>query len=98
MSMAKKVTYTLDDHTIRRIETTAQRLQKPKSQVVREAIADYSERAGRLSEQERLRMLDAVNRLMSQPLPRGRKAEEKVDREIEEIHAARRQGGRRHRR
>ncbi|MGH9458519.1 MAG: ribbon-helix-helix protein, CopG family, partial [Thermoanaerobaculia bacterium] len=48
--MARKVTFTLDDATLERLATTAERLRKPKSAVVREAIADYHERAGRLGE------------------------------------------------
>ena len=61
-----KVTFTFDDATITRLDQAAARLAKPKSQVVREAIHDYSERVGRLSEAERLRML----RIFDEMLPR----------------------------
>ena len=55
MSMATtKVTFTLDRATIARIQQAASSLALPKSQVVREAIAEFSERIGRLSERERL--------------------------------------------
>jgi len=87
-----KVTFTLDEATVSRLRATASRLSKPRSQVVREAIRDYSERVGKLSEQERLRMLAAfdrtVPRIPSRPLS-------KVEEELEEIRTARRGGGRR---
>ena len=54
---ANKVTFTLDDETVRRIADSSERLAKPKSQVVREAVADYHSRIGRLSESERQRLL-----------------------------------------
>lgn len=90
--MAKKVTFTLDDATIRRIESASERLSKAKSQVVREAVADYHERIGRLSEPERRRMLGALDRLIV--APSTRRASD-VDREIEAVRTARRAGGRR---
>ncbi|HEV3216387.1 MAG TPA: ribbon-helix-helix protein, CopG family [Vicinamibacterales bacterium] len=88
-----KVTFTLDDETVQSLRRTAERLAKPQSQVVREAVMDYAARAGRLSEAERLRLLrtfDAVVR----DIP-SRPARE-VDRELRDIRAARRTGGRRH--
>jgi len=91
--MVRKVTFTLDDQTIRRLNNAAERLKKPKSEVVREAIADYHERVGKLSEAERLRMLKILEEMQSRP-PTRPQAE--VDREIAEIRAARRGGGRRH--
>ena len=91
--MVRKVTFTLDDQTIRRLQNAAERTRKPKSEVVREAIADYSERVGKLSEAERLRMLKILDEIAARP--RKRSAED-VDREIAEIRDARRGGGRRH--
>ncbi len=86
-----KVTFTLDEATISRLRTIASRLSKPRSQVVREAIRDFGERVGKLSELERLRMLDvfdsAVPRIPSRPAS-------KVEAELREIRAARRGGGR----
>lgn len=90
--MAKKVTFTLDDETVRRIELSASRLRKPKSQVVREAVAHYYDRAGRLSEAERQHLLSVLDRMTT--LAPSREAAE-ADREIAEIRAARRAGGRR---
>lgn len=91
--MVRKVILTLDEQTIRRLENAAERMQKPKSEVVREAIADYHERIGKLSEAERLRLLSVMEEIMSRPPTRPQK---EVDREIAEIRAARRRGGRRH--
>src|SRR5437762_2218297 len=44
-----KVTFTLDDHTVARLRQAAERLNKPQSQAVREAVRDYADRVGRLS-------------------------------------------------
>jgi hypothetical protein len=87
-----KVTFTLDPDTITRLRATAERLAMPRSQVVREAIRDFSDRAGRLSERERRRLLEAFDRLVpgipSRPL-------RDVERELAELRRARRSGGRR---
>ncbi len=88
-----RVTYSLDDATVARIRQTAARLGKPQSQVVREAVAEYAERADRLSDEERRHALNVLERLRKQP-PTRRATE--VDRELETIRAARRGGGRRH--
>jgi ribbon-helix-helix CopG family protein len=90
--MVRKVTFTLDEQTIRRLQTAADRLKKPKSEVVREAIADYHERVGRLSEVERQRLLKVLDEIASKPPTRAAAA---VRREIAEVRAARRAGGRR---
>lgn len=89
--MVRKVTFTLDDETVRRIDSVATRLKMPKSHVVREAVADYAARADRLSEAEKQRMLRVIRDLVPR-IPK-RPARE-VDREIEEIRKARRSGGR----
>lgn len=62
-----KVTFTLDDETIRTLRRSAERLQKPQSLVVREAIADYADRIGQLSTQERAQMLRTLDALILQP-------------------------------
>ena len=87
-----KVTFTLDDATITRLEQAAATLAKPKSEVVREAIHDYSERIGKLSEAERLRMLRIIDEMIRRPPTRD---QSEVDRELKEIRRARRSGGRR---
>ncbi len=87
----RKVTYTLDELTVSRLEDAAERVGKPKSQVVREAINEYAARIGRLSERERLRMLRTFDEVMER-IPERSAAE--VDRELDELRAARRAGGR----
>ena len=89
--MATKVTFTLDDETVQRIADAADRLRKPKSQVVREAVADYHERLGHLSETERRRLLRVVDDVVSR-IPR--RAEADILRELESIRQARSSGGR----
>ena len=87
-----KVTFTLDDATIAALRQSAERLQKPQSVVVREAIADYSARVGRLSERERAHLLGVFDQLVPK-LPRRPVRE--VDAELAEIRAARRTAARR---
>lgn len=86
-----KVTFTLDNDTVARLRQAAERLAKPQSAVVREAIHDFSERVGRLSERERLRLLHVFDELV--PRISARPAAE-VRREIAQIRKARREGGR----
>ncbi len=88
-----KVTFTVDEETARTLKTTAERLRKPQSLVVREAIAEYAARAGRLTETERRRMLRTVDEILRQPPTRPQAA---VRRELDQIRRARRRAGRRH--
>jgi predicted transcriptional regulator len=87
-----KVTFTLDDETVTRLRLTAERLRKPQSQVVREAVAEYAASTGRLTEVERRRMLAAFDRVVP-AVPRRPLRE--VEAELRAIRAARRRGGRR---
>lgn len=87
-----KVTFTLDDVTVAELRRAADRLRKPQSQVVREAIRDYATRVGKLSEEERVRLLKIFDTVV--PAIRTRPAR-KVDAELGEIWAARRRWGRR---
>ena len=89
-----KVTFTFDQATIRRLDDAAKRLAKPKSEVVREAIQEYHQRIGRLSEAEKLRMLRVVDEIIKRPPTRP---QSEVEAELNEIRRARRRGGRRHR-
>ena len=84
-----KVTYSLDDATVRRVRRAAERLRKPQSQVVREAVAEYDARTDRLSEAERLRMLDVLDRWRKEHTPRSR---ESVEAELREIRQSRLEG------
>jgi predicted transcriptional regulator len=87
-----KVTFTLDDETVERLRRLAARLRRPQSQVVRESIREYEVRSDKLSEDERRRMLDVLDRITKAP-PTRPQAE--VDAELREIRAARRRWARR---
>jgi hypothetical protein len=87
-----KATFTLDGDTLDRLRATAERLAIPKSAVVREAIRDFSDRAGRLGESERQRLLAAFDRLVP-GIPRRPLRD--VERELTELRRARQAGGRR---
>jgi hypothetical protein len=88
---AVKVTFTLDEATVERIETASKRLALPKSQVVREAVEDYYERLGQMGERERKRMLrifdEVIPQIPARPL-------HELRRELKAIRLARRGGGR----
>jgi len=84
-----KVTYTLDEATVDRVNRVAERLKIPKSQVVREAIKDYHSKGDRMPEEERLRKVKFLREYMAQP-PTSRQAD--VDRELAEIRHSRRTG------
>ena len=93
MSMATvKVTFTLDEPTVSRLQDTSTLLAKPKSAIVREAIQEFYDRIGRLSERERVSLLRTFDELV--PKIPARSAAE-VDRELAEIRSARKTGGRR---
>lgn len=91
--MAKrKVTFTLDEAALASLARAARRLDQPKSQVVRDAIREYSERIGKLSEAERLRLL----RVFDEVVPRiPKRPDGEAEAERKSIRAARRGGGRR---
>ena len=87
-----KMTFTLHDETAAALRQASERLAKPQSVIVREAIREYGARAGRLSEEERRRMLRSIDAVLTQPPTRTVAA---VERELRELRAARRRGGRR---
>jgi predicted transcriptional regulator len=87
-----RVTFSLDEETVTRLRRTAARLSRPQSQVVREAVRDYAERVGRLSEAERLRLVRVLDEVVAQAPTRSARA---VDAELKALRAARRAGGRR---
>ena len=89
-----KLTFSLDDATVDRLRRAADRLGKPQSQVVREAIYDYSARIGKLGEEERLRLLKVFDSVVP-AIPRRPGPD--VKQEIAAIRRARRAGGRQHR-
>jgi Arc/MetJ-type ribon-helix-helix transcriptional regulator len=86
-----KATFTLDPQTIARLSETAERQQRSKSDVVRRAIRDYSDRADRLSERERRQLLRRFDELVPEIPERPRSA---VDAELGAVRSARRSGGR----
>lgn len=90
--MGTKMTFVLDDDTVGRLQRASSTLAFSKSRVVREAILEYSERIGRLSERERLAMLRVLDDYFARPGARDSRA---VDRELRALRAARRAGGRR---
>jgi hypothetical protein len=87
-----KVTFTLDEATVERLRRTASRVRKPQSRVVREAIKDYADRVGKLSEEERVRLLRVFDTVLP-AIPR--RSATRVDAELRAIRTARRMGGRR---
>lgn len=91
--VTRKVTFTLDHDTLQHLEDDATHVKKPKSAVVREALADYHRRNGRMSDEERREWLRSFDELI--PTVRRRRPAE-VRRELAAIRAERRTGGRRH--
>lgn len=87
-----KVTFTLDDGTVERLRSLSARLKKPQSQVVREAVRDYADRAARLTDEERARLLKAFDTLVP-AIPK--RPQKDVDAELAEIRAARRRWAKR---
>jgi hypothetical protein len=88
-----KVTFSVDEATVRMLRTTAERLGKSQSLVVREAVAEYAARSGRLTDAERRRLLGVLDAMARRPRTRN---DADVTREFAEIRADRRSGGRRH--
>jgi predicted transcriptional regulator len=88
-----KLTFSVDEATARALRQTAERLNKPQSLVVREAVAEYAAHAGRLTEAERRRMLKTIDDISKRPASRPQAA---ADREVREIRRTRRQAGRLH--
>ena len=86
-----KMTFTLDDATVAKLRRSAERTSKPQSEIVREAIGDYADRLGRLSDTERRRLLQAFDTLV--PAIPVRPSRE-IAAEIRAVRAARRAGGR----
>jgi ABC-type phosphonate transport system ATPase subunit len=86
-----KVTFTFDQATISRLEDAATRLSLPKSQVVREAIQEFHDRIGQLSDTERRRLLRTFDEVVPRIPARGLRA---VQHELSALRRARRMGGR----
>lgn len=87
-----KVTFTLDDETMEAIRTIAARKKKPRSLIVREAVAAYARQEDKLDDAERARRLRVLDDLVGRPRSRP---QAEVDKELREIRRARRAGWRR---
>jgi metal-responsive CopG/Arc/MetJ family transcriptional regulator len=87
-----KVTFTLDDETVEAIRAIAARKNKPRSLVIREAVAAYASQEEKLDDAERTRRLRVLDDLMARPRTRP---QAEVDDELHEIRRARRAGWRR---
>ena len=85
------MTFTLDESTAARLDDAASSLHKPKSAIVREAILDYADRVGRLTDAERRRLLGVFDEVVAAIPPRPAS---EVDDELAELQRARRAGGR----
>ena len=84
-----KLTFSLDDETVRLLRAVAERRHKPQSTVVREAIAEYAARDEKLTDADRMRKLHLLEKLASVPATRGGQA---VDRELRAVRRERRSG------
>ena len=84
-----KLTFSLDDDTVRTLRETAERYRKPQSVIVREAIAHYASREDRLSTDERDRLLGVLRDIKGR---RPTRPESEVDRELRQIRRSRRSG------
>jgi hypothetical protein len=84
-----KLTFSLDEETVRLLRRISEQKQKARSLVVREAIAEYAAREDRLPDEERERRLTVIRELTSQPPTRSRAA---VDQELRDLKRTRRTG------
>jgi len=88
-----RATFSLDEATIAEIRRLAERLRRPQSQVIREAVADYAARTDRLSERERRQLLGVLEGLRATSPTRTAK---EVDAELTTVRQGRQAGGRGH--
>jgi hypothetical protein len=87
-----KLTFTLDDETVARLRREARRRAKPQSAIVREAVAEYAARASDTDRDARERLILAIDDVLASAPARPARD---VAREIRDVRAARRAGGRR---
>ena len=84
-----KVTFSLDEETVRTLRRVAERKRKPQSLVVREAVAEYAAREDTLPDEERQRRLDVIRDLKAPPPTRPRP---EVGRELQDLRKSRNAG------
>lgn len=88
-----RATFSLDAATIAEVRRLAERLRRPQSHVIRDAVADYAARTDRLSERERRQLLEVLEGLRA---TRPTRTAREVDAELKTVRQARQAGGRRH--
>lgn len=90
-----KLTFTVDEETVRRLRKLAERSKKPQSLIVREAIARYAIASEdvRIPESERDRQLSIVRALRANGPER---TAEQADAELAELRESRQTPGRMH--
>jgi hypothetical protein len=91
MALTTKMTFALDNATVAKLNDAASRLGAPKSGIVREAILEFHDRIGHLSERERVRMLRTFDEMVPN-IPERSEAD--VDLELAEVRLSRNTGGR----
>ena len=84
-----KLTFSLDEATVRILRRVSEQKRKAQSLIVREAIAEYGAREERLPDSERERRLAVIRELTAQA-PTRPKAE--VEHELRDIRRTRRTG------
>ena len=84
-----KLTFSLDEATVRTLRQLSARTSKAQSLIVREAIVEYAAREERLPDGERTRRLEILHELAAQPPSRSGAA---VDRELQSLRGERRAG------
>ena len=89
------MTFTVDEQTAETLRRIAERVHRPQSQVLREAIRHYEQHAGQLSAEERRQRTRLFNQVIAR-VPR--RPASKVDAELDEIRRSRRKGWHRTRR
>jgi len=86
-----KMTFTIDNDTADTLRRISKRVDRPQSQVLREAIRHYEPHAGQLSAQERKTRVELFDRVIKS-IPKT--PAKKVDAELLDIRSSRRQGWR----
>lgn len=81
-----KVTFTLDELTIARLERAATLLGWPKSMVVREAVLEFESHADSIHDSEQARLLAVVDRIAQRPPTREAS---QLEQELASLRAAR---------
>jgi predicted transcriptional regulator len=84
-----KMTFTIDEDTAETLRRIAERVHRPQSQVLREAIRHYEPHAGQLSPEERQKRTKLFDQVIAR-IPERPAGE--VDAELGEIRRSRRRG------